>query len=169
MDLPKQGGVSDAVPKADDERFHSVTTILGCLDKPALVPWAAKAVAVSAIDNQQAWLSRLENEGRDSAIDYLKGAPYRRGPGQRSATELGTAVHEACEQYALTGVRPQVDGELRPFLVQFDRFLQEFQPEYLATEVTVYSPTFGYAGTLDALLSIDGVPLIVDYKTSREG
>lgn len=54
-------------------------------------------------------------------------------------------------------------------LDQFDDWLQRFQPSYQATEVTVYSPTYGYAGTCDGFLTIDGVRLIIDYKTSREG
>src|SRR4029078_8760738 len=49
-----------------------------------------------------------------------------------------------------------------------DRFLDEFQPEYIAAEVTVFSPTFGYAGTCDGFLRIGGTDYVVDYKSSRE-
>src|SRR5690606_2430853 len=77
-----------------------------------------------------------------------------------------------------TGRRPDVDDEVRPFLDQFDRWLQRFSPVYRATEVTVYHPDLGYAGTLDALLSIgdhgspaipgtDAVEFIGDYKSTR--
>lgn len=34
--------------------------------------------------------------------------------------------------------------------------------------MTVYSPDYGYAGTLDAIFTIDGVRFIVDFKTSRK-
>src|SRR5262249_8182711 len=37
-----------------------------------------------------------------------------------------------------------------------------------ATEVCVYSPVYGYAGTADAFLTVDGFRAIGDYKTSRE-
>lgn len=159
----------DVKPEKDDARFWSVTTIIGALDKPALVPWAAIKTAEAAVDDAETWQSRLEREGRDSAIDYLKQARFRTTKrGARSATELGTDVHAACEDYTLSGVRPEVDDEVRPFIEQFDRFLQEFQPVYQATEVTVYSPTYGYAGTCDGFLTIDGVRLIFDYKTSRD-
>jgi hypothetical protein len=167
-DIPLVGAVDDVKPEPGDDRFWSVTTIIGALDKPALVHWSAIETAKAAVDGIDIVQSRLRNEGRDSAIDYLKGARFRRPPGQRGAAELGTAVHAACEQYALTGTRPDVDGEVAPFVVQFDRFLQEFQPRYVATEVTVYEPEYSYAGTSDAFLNIDGMRLIVDYKTSRE-
>jgi hypothetical protein len=137
--------------------FWSVTTIIGALDKPALVPWCAIKTAEAAVDHENVWKSRLEHEGRDAAVDWLKDARFRRARGARSATELGTAVHKACEHKAIHGFWRQedlADMELRPFLVQFDRFLDEFQPSYIAAEVTVFSPTFGYAGTCDGFFEL---------------
>lgn len=171
LGLPTVGEGTDdsAKPTEDDERFWSVTTIIGCLDKPALVPWAAIKTAEAAVDSERAWKSRLENEGRDSAIDFLKGARFRKAKGQRSSTDLGSAVHALCEEYALTGSRPRADDETRPYLDRFDEFLQQFSPEYIATEIVVYSPTYGYAGQTDGFLRIDGMDFIFDYKTSAEG
>lgn len=159
-------------PADDDRRLWSVTTLIGALDKPALVPWAALRTAEAAVDDRDVWMSRLEREGRASAIDYLKNSRFRGGRGERSATELGTAVHKACEHAAIYGsFRPEdtADKELAPFLRQFRSFLREFQPKYTAAEVTVFSPTYGYAGTCDAFMEIEGVRYIVDLKTSREG
>lgn len=169
-DLTKPVKIEDvAEAGADDERYWSVTTIVGCLDKPALVPWAALETSKAAINEEQAWRSRLTHEGPASAIDYLKNARFRRPKGQRSPKDLGTAVHGLCETYALTGVRPQlVDAELRPFLDQFDRFLQEFQPEYIAAEYVVFNETYGYAGQADGAAKLEGTPVLIDYKTSRE-
>jgi hypothetical protein len=159
--------VVDATPADDDMRCWSVTTIIGCLDKPALIWWAAQETAKAAIYKQDSWRAIREENGDDEAIDYLAKARFRPPKGERGAAELGTAVHEACEQYALTGVRPEVDDEIRPYLDQFDGWLDRFQPEYQATEVTVFSPTYGYAGTCDGFMTIGGVPLIIDYKTSK--
>jgi hypothetical protein len=151
--------------------FWSATTIIGTLDKPALVPWTAAKTAAAAIDGLDVWQSRLRHEGRAEAMQWLKGARFRKGPGERSATDLGTAVHKACEHKAIYGeFRPEdvADRELRPFLAQFDNFLDHFQPEYLAAEVTVFHRTWRYAGTADAFIRIGGVPLIADYKTTSE-
>lgn len=158
-------------PQPEDQRLWSVTTLIGALDKPALVPWAALKTAECAVDNLHVVQHRLEDEGRASAIDYLKNSRFRGEPGQRSATELGTAVHKACEHAAIHGrFRPEdtADRELKPFLVQFRRFLTDFEPKYTAAEVTVFSPSYGYAGTCDAMLNIEGIDYIVDIKTSRE-
>lgn len=167
-EVPLVGAIDDVKPEAGDERFWSVTTIIGALDKPALVQWSAIETAKAAVDHLDVVQARLRNEGRDSAIEFLKGARFRRPPGQRTAADLGTAVHAACESYALTGIRPDVDDEVRPFLRQFDKFLDEYQPSYVATEVTVYHPTYGYAGTADAFMRIGDRTVIVDYKTSRD-
>lgn len=158
----------DAKPAEDDLRLWSVTSLISALDKPALVPWAAIKTAEAAVRDEMVWKSRLQNEGEASAVDYLKQARFRPPKGMRSPTELGSAVHSACESYALTGNRPYADAEVRPFLDQFDRFLQEFQPEYSATEICVFSPEFGYAGQADAFIIIDGQRYIIDYKTSRD-
>ena len=84
----------DVNPDPDDLRYWSVTTIIGALDKPALVYWAANETAKAAVAEAPVWQARLENEGPESAVDYLKGARFRRPKGQRSAAELGT-LHAA--------------------------------------------------------------------------
>lgn len=154
LDIPLTGAVEDAAPQPDDARYTSVTSVLNALSKEALVYWAAMETSVAAVDGIDIVQARLQNEGRESAIDYLKGARFRRPRGQRTAKDLGTVVHAACEQWALTGVRPQVDAEVEPFLRQFGKFLDEWQPTYIATEVTVYSPRYGYAGTADAFMDL---------------
>jgi hypothetical protein len=99
-----------------------------------------------------------------------------------------TLRHAVCETYALTGTKPDkafvtdlivreggphvdFDAEINivgVMLNHFDGWLHRFQPEYQATEVCVYSPTYGYAGQADAFLTIDGVRFIVDYKSTRK-
>jgi hypothetical protein len=182
----------DAVdlPKAaeDDLTLWSVTTIIGVLNKPALLYWSAEMTAEAAIENQATWRGMLADRGRAEAVKWLRDARFRRPKNKLSSAELGTTVHQACEEYALTGVRPGPDrledlarvhgGDQLDFdaevtvmaamLDQFDKWLQRFTPSYQATEVCVYSPVYGYAGTADAFLTIDGFRAIGDYKTSRE-
>jgi ATP-dependent exoDNAse (exonuclease V) beta subunit len=160
VDVPK--------PEQNDERFWSVTTIIGQLDKPALLYWAAEQAAEAACDQAGYLADRIQAEGREAVVKDLRDARFRKPKGQRSASELGTAVHDACEDYALTGIRPEVDDEVRPFLEQFDKWAQLWQPHYTAAEAAVYSPTYGYAGTLDAIVEIDGMKLLLDYKSTRK-
>lgn len=152
----------------EDRRHWSVTTLIGILEKNALVYWAAKEAAICATHHRDTWQSIEDSSGTEEAQRWIANARFRPPKGERESADLGTAVHEVCEQYALTGERPQVDAELRPYLDRFDEWLQEWQPRYIATEVTVFSERFGYAGTSDAFLELDGIPLIIDYKTSRK-
>lgn len=171
--------IEDATPDPEDREFWSVTTVLNAQAKEGLVHWSAEETAIAAIHSHRTWTAMLEDHreaepgcrhdgaGACEVVRWLRDARFRKPAGLRSATELGTAVHEACERYALTGSRPQVDDEVLPFLEQFDGWLQRFGPSYQAAEVTVYRPDLGYAGTLDALLSIDGTRYIADYKSTR--
>lgn len=160
LDVPK--------PDAEDERFYSTTTIIGCLDKPALLYWAAEQTALAAVAAAGSLPQRIEEEGTEPVVKWLRDARFRGVRGQRTAAELGTACHEAFEQYALSGTRPEVDEEVLPYLDQFDAWLQKWQPEYLAAELAVYNRTYGYAGSCDAFVKIQGEPLITDYKSTRK-
>ena len=172
----------------DDLQLWSVTTIIGALDKPALLYWAAQQTADAAIDKQATWTAMLEDEGRDAAAKWLRDARFRSPRDRLSAADLGTVAHSVCESYALTGTKPDRDfitnevilkgshdldlerevDTVHDMLDQFDGWLQKFTPSYQATEMAVYSTQFGYAGQCDALLTIDGVRFITDYKTSRD-
>jgi hypothetical protein len=160
VDVPK--------PEAEDQQFYSVTTIIGVLDKPALLYWSAEMAAKAAVKVAGSLSARIEEDGEEAVVKWLRDAMFRRPKGERTAAELGTAVHAACEEYALTGVKPVVDDEVRPFLDQFDAWAHQAQPKYSAVETTVYSPKWGFAGTLDAIIEIDGQVLLTDYKTTKK-
>ena len=171
QDLPILGAALDGQEaQPEDDRLWSVTALLDVLDKPALVPWAAKATAQAAVSRIEIVQRLITDDGADAAVEYLSGARFKRPPGRsHSAKELGTLVHAACEEYAIEGRRPaNLDPEVAPFVYQFERFLDRYQPTYTAAEVTVYSPENGYAGTSDGFFAIGGTPLIFDYKTSWE-
>jgi hypothetical protein len=175
-------------PQDDDLRLWSVTTIIDVLDKQGLMWWAAGRTADDAIDSEATWKAMLSDRGRLEAWKWLRMAHKRSPLNLLSATDLGGVAHSVCEQYALSGEKPDaafisdliyrkggefidLDHEtdtITQMLDQFDRWLQQFQPSYQATEVCVYSPTYGYAGQCDAFLTIDGTRFIADYKSSRE-
>lgn len=179
-----------AKEQPDDLRLWSVTTLIGALEKPALLYWAAEQSALAAVSVAKTLAQRVEEDGEEEVVKWLRDARFRRPKGVLSAASLGTCAHQACEEYALTGVRPttgrlteivrQEAGEkfdgmaaeipvLNQMLDQFDGWLQRAQPSYQAAEVTVYHPTYGYAGTCDGFLTVDGYRAIIDYKTSRTG
>lgn len=166
--LVGQEPVDLKAPEPEDLEFYSATTIIGTLDKPGLVYWAANEAAACAERDVEAWQAIKDASGSEEARRWIAGARYRPPKGQRTAADLGTAFHAAAEQYALTGQRPEIDDEVRPFFEQWDRWLQVAQPEYIAAEMTVYSPTYQVAGTCDGIFVLDGVPVIFDLKSSRK-
>jgi hypothetical protein len=171
-----------------DAVMWSVTTIIDVIDKPAIVYWACEQTANAAIDSVDTWQAMMADQGRDETVSWLRDARNRRPKTTLSDKDLGTIVHDLIEYYGLSGKRPDRDyceekvvamggprldvaGEVETagrMFNQFDSWAQQAQPVYQATEVTVYSPTYGYAGTADAFLTIDGVRFIADYKTSRK-
>jgi hypothetical protein len=66
------------------------------------------------------------------------------------------------------GVQPaDVDKVTLPYVEQYGRFLEEFQPEFLMSEAPCYRPDIGYAGTVDGVAVIDGKRLVFDVKTTE--
>jgi hypothetical protein len=144
-------------PEPADLRLWSVTNIIGVLDKPALLYWAAEQTALAAVRIARTLPARLEEDGTDKVVKDLRDARFTRAKGQLSDTQFGTELHQLAEEYSLTGIRPAITREtfgadleaaIRCF-DQLDAWLQEFQPEYMASEVVVYHPDYGYAGTAD--------------------
>ncbi len=165
-----------AKAEPDDLQLWSVTTIIGALDRPALMYWSAEQAALAAVHSTRTWQAMLDDDEPDcphdssdcAAVKWLRDARFRKPKGVRSATQLGTDVHAACEAWALTGERPPADDEVNPFLDRFGEWADRFQPEYIATEVMVASPLYGYGGTCDGFFKVGGTPLIFDIKTSRK-
>ncbi len=166
---PGEQAVTDEQP--GDERFWSVTTIIGVLDKPALMWWAAGVAARAAVFRRKTWYAMAEESGPDEAVTWLSKIYDRsrdlRGD-QMGATERGNTLHAAIERYTITGVRPTVDPILEPWMDSFDAWAQRNSPVYDAAEVALYNISYGYAGTCDCFLQLDGVPLIGDYKTADD-
>ena len=164
-----------------DESFPSVTTIIGGgVPKPALVGWAAKRVAETAVAKRRIW------EAMDQPaemVDWLKRAPYRERDG---AAVQGSAIHDWAEKRVL-GMPVTVEelpAEQQPWAISFLQFTHEMEPTWEMSEASVYNRTDGYAGTLDALLRLSdravqqirdsgGPDLsglgLVDYKTNKSG
>lgn len=172
-----QPPIEAAKPTDDDLQLWSWTSIIGVLEKKGLMYWQGEKAALAAIHQQATWQGMLADEGdrcaHESAdtcqtVKWIRDAAFRRTPGERSDAELGTAIHSWLEEYVLTGTRPDVDDEMRPMCEALDRWLDEWQPAWEASEVVVYHPTLGYAGQLDGIFTVDGQRLMYDLKTTRK-
>jgi hypothetical protein len=153
----------------DRNDYVSVTTILGAtVPKPALPAWAARTVAEFAV-GQRDLLAQMVGEGDPKsiagAVDWLKGAPWR---DRDRAANIGTAVHAYAEAIARGATGVVIPEDVAPFIPAFTQFLRDWDPEYIETEATVYSPGWGYAGTLDAVARIEGKVILLDTKTGKD-
>lgn len=109
--------------------YPSVTTILSVRDNPGLDAWRLHVGAEEA---------------------------QRRS---KEATDKGTAVHAACEEYLL--------GKLEQGPIGLMNWLEKVKPTKCQPELFLFSDLHEYAGTADLICEIDGEPWLIDFKTSK--
>lgn len=146
-------------------KYPSVTTIIGVLDKPALMYWAAKAVAEAAVFLPDEWIP-IARRDQQAAVDHLKSSPWR---DRDRGANLGSALHKAIECETLGLPMPTMDEPCTQMLDQYQRWAAKFRPTWELSEATVWSPSGGYAGTTDGVVVIGGKRYIVDLKTTKPG
>jgi hypothetical protein len=150
-----------------------VTSITGCLDKPALVPWAAKETMLH--------IQRYWEAGKTYDIEYINATLYDAKNAHRrrkdTAADIGSEIHALVEAYC--------GGQLKPSQVEDEykrRALENFVMategwEWVAAEIVVLhdgkraekaSPSaLPYGGTADGLAYLpSGQLVITDTKTS---
>jgi hypothetical protein len=142
----------------------SVTTVLRALDRPGLNSWRVKTTAAYAVEHA-AWV--VEHAAADPAavIDHLRRESTRQA---NRAAVRGTRVHHIAQTVAAGNPAPEHSPEEAAYVAGYLAFLDDRQPEFLATETTVYSTTHAYAGTLDWLARIDGAVVLGDIKTKND-
>lgn len=155
------------------ERFVSVTTVLSNVAKYGLPAWSAKLTA----DATYAHLSRVNasvlhdpcNSAGDNACGVCRACVRDWLANQHietrdHAASLGTRLHEAAEHHTLFGPGGHVDEEVQPFTSQYLRWTDAWKPSFTASEMTVISRKWGYAGTLDWIATFEEANLPKDFQ-----
>ena len=123
----------------DGDKYPSITTILGELNKAAIQKWRKRVGETEA--------------------NKISGKASRRG----------TSVHSVCESYIknedgyFDGQTPNIIElfkTIEPFLERVDNIH--------GVELALYSKHFGVAGRTDLIAEFDGVLSVIDYKTSNK-
>jgi hypothetical protein len=86
------------------------------------------------------------------------------------AGDRGTLVHQAIEQYGLTGTAPDpqdFEPEDRKRIQGVAKWLLDNEPEFVVQEVRTASTEHRYVGTFDALCRMNGELWLLDWKTSK--
>jgi hypothetical protein len=150
--------------------YPSVTTVLGVLDKPALIEWAKRTVAEAAVLQLPELTIRVQADP-DAARKWLAGMPgYQRD----TAANLGTSVHLLADMVS-RGHQTDQDGfqipdGTKPYLEAFRRFLVDYgASSIVSSEKAILNFSHGYGGTYDLLMTINDELWLVDIKTSRFG
>ena len=141
----------------DGAVLPSVTSIIGMMDKPALINWAAKMAAEYSQEHREA----LIQLPADAATDAIKGN-WRRS--RDRAARFGTQVHEAIEKDEIPDKDDPVYGHVQSALI----YLEDRELEVVGQEVTVVSLEHSYAGTMDLLaMDPDGSIRVSDWKSGK--
>jgi len=148
----------------------SVTTIIGCLNKPALIPWAAKLTAnyiINLIPDIIAGKQKFNPEDAGAIFEIAKNQ-HKTVSG--AALDIGSAVHDSIEVYVKTGVKPKKDDRAFGGFNAFLKWAKEYDfNNVLASEYILYCPLghgIVYSGTMDLLVYLGNRLYLIDIKTS---
>jgi hypothetical protein len=144
----------------DGTKVPGVTTIIGKLDKPALIDWAARKSAGYAIDHWDE-LTELPLMERAKLIQDA------RWDSNKKAIVRGNRIHALAEKLGVEG-EAQPPAELLSQVEAYARFLDRWDMESVATEASIAHTEYRYAGTLDAIVKSPKLgTILMDVKTGQ--
>ncbi len=129
----------------DGTKVPGVTTVLGVLNKPALVIWANR-LGLQGIDS-----SKYKDEMADIGtlahqmiVDYFKGE-------KTNTDEYSKSQIDAAENC----------------LLSFWEWEKGHKIEVIFAETPLVSQEHGFGGTIDCFCKLDGQPTLLDFKTGK--
>lgn len=141
------------------ETVPSVTTVLKIIAKPNVTQWAARKAAEYAVEH---W-DEMEGWHPDQKIAQIKSA-HEQISGD--ARDIGNKVHEVAELWA-KGEAHNPPKETSAYVNQLISFLMDNNVRFIENEITLWSRTYNYAGTADAIADIGGQVYLLDFKTGK--
>lgn len=176
----RRDGPSGRFYEVDGDLYPSVTHILTAINKPALVPWAAKQERESCTAAAAQLYEDLNASGQKfPASWYLTELHARLGnvkAHQRTmekAGDIGGEAHRAIEWILRTaigaeaGPQPHISAPAAIAVQAFRQWAVSVQLKPVLIERMVYSKTHRYAGTIDLLARVRGVLTMVSLKTGK--
>ncbi len=129
----------------DGKLLPGVTTILGVLNKPALVPWANNlGLAGINVREYVDILATVGKIGHDMICCHNKGVKFE-----------------------ANGERADLIDKAENCFLSYLSWEKQHKVEPILCEAALVSELYGFGGTLDMLANVDGIPTIVDYKTGK--
>ena len=161
------------------ELFPSVTHVLSCINKPALVNWAAtqeRTLVTAAAADLYLDLVKTPPMSRPAYVTTLQTRIGKEKAHKRALTkaaDIGTQVHALIEWnlrrslHQDVGPSPRVVDDAQWAFMAFEDWATSVALKPLLIEQTVFSRTHRFAGTMDLLAEVHGVPTLVDFKTGK--
>lgn len=144
------------------------TTFLGIINKPALIPWAARTTAEYIAERLEDLKSGKISLEKLNINEVLYGAKKAHQDIKDKAAELGSAIHKWVEQF-IKGEKPQMPDD--PIILggvnSFLKWIDENKVKFLDSEKIVYSKKYDYCGIVDIVANVNGQLCICDIKTSK--
>lgn len=146
----------------DDVKIPGVTSIIGVLDKPALVTWAARTVARHAVDN---W-DRLAGMPLLDRYTELERAQYAKN---KEAAVRGKRIHALGEKIMRGETVSTDDASLRQAAQVYANLLDEWDLQPIGIEMSCVNYAYQYAGTADGVFYSPRLgTVIADIKTGKK-
>ncbi len=143
----------------DGQPVPGVTTILKCINKPALMPWAVKMTRdywLEAVKSGRADYEKIHKESWNAHKNFTK-----------NAAEIGSNVHAYAEAALKKLPAPELmTDEAKRGAEAFHKWFESHKIKLLASERFILSQEHYYAGTCDLVAEIDGEYCVGDFKTS---
>lgn len=152
----------------DGKRKSGASTIAGVKDKStAMVSWALETGAAHLFD--------LLAEGKKLTAEDVIRATYASENAKNAAADLGTAVHDWCEQYIRFKLKqkgtemPEMpeDKNIITGVTSFLEWEANHKVKYLWTEKVLYSKRGDFVGRADFGAMVDGKRVLCDLKTGN--
>jgi hypothetical protein len=143
--------------------YPSTTTIIGQLEKPALVQWAANETCEWIRQNCEEAVQGLYYV----TASNLNDARFNFRTVSKDALQIGSSAHNAVELYLNTGVEPKDPAdEVFSAFIAFLEWAGEHELGIIETEQRLVGDR--WQGTCDLVCTLDGKKFVVDFKTSKQ-
>lgn len=163
----------------DRPEYPSVTSILNVIGKPALVAWSAK-VERELVTNVSCQLYQdIAGTPKMAPAAYLMSLSTRLGREKAAQKELQKASEIGSQAHALiewnlraslmqdAGPSPRIVDAAQWAFMAWEDWKKSVNLKPIYIEQTVWSDTYGYAGTMDLLAEVNGKLTVVDWKTGK--
>jgi hypothetical protein len=136
--------------------YPSVTTLMKVLAAPELDRWKQQQVLIASLT-----LPRNEGETDDQYCSRIMEDAFKQ---VGDAADLGTAIHKALEDHFQGQA---YDPAMEQYIAPVKAWAAEKKVKFLKHELRLVNHEIGYAGTTDALIEVDGILHILDYKSRK--